>query len=76
LIFYNSESEAAENIQLDDLVNKSYKIGSKNVTYKVLEDNYLGIPQIWNAIGSNKTLVFNKSSVCFNAELEPSYTIG
>ena len=76
MIFYDSESEAAEAIQLDNLINKSYKIGGKDVTYKALEDSYLGVPQIWNAIGSNKTLVFNKSSVCFNAELEPSYTIG
>ena len=76
LVYYDSETKAAEAIELVDLVNLSYKVGGKNVKYKALEDGYVGVPQIWNAIGSNKTLVFNKSSVCFNAELEPSYAIG
>ena len=76
LVYYDGETEAAKAIELVDLVNLSYKVGGKNVKYKALEDGYVGVPQIWNAIGSNKTLVFNKSSVCFNAELEPSYTIG
>ena len=76
LVYYDGETEAAEAIELVDLVNLSYKVGGKNVKYKALEDGYVGVPQIWNAIGSNKTLVFNKSSVCFNAELEPSYSLG
>ena len=76
LVYYDNESKAAEAIELSNLVNLSYKVGGKNVKYKALSDGYIGVPQIWNAIGSNKTLVFTKSSVCFNAELEPSYALG
>lgn len=76
LVYYDNESKAAEAVELANLVNLSYKVGGKNVKYKVLNENYIGVPQIWNAIGSNKTLVFTKSSVCFNAELEPSYALG
>lgn len=76
LVYYDNESEAATAIELDSLVNQSFKVGGQNVKYKALDESYIGVPQIWNAIGSNKTLVFNKSSVCFNAELEPSYSLG
>lgn len=75
MVHYDSDTYAASSIEIDNLVNKSYKVGGKNVTYKVVEDGYLSVPQIWNAIGSNKTLVFNKSSVCFNLYLEPSYAL-
>lgn len=76
IVKYDSETSAAESLELDQLVNKSFKVGGQYVKYKYLENSSIfGIPQIWNAIGSNKTLIFNKSSVCFYAELEPSYAL-
>ena len=69
-VYYESIDECqARAVELGNLVNKSFKVGGKNVTYESFPDFDSGIPRIWNAIGSNKTLVFNKSSVCFSAEL-------
>lgn len=73
-IFYDNETGAATSIQMDSLVNTTFKVGGSPVKYRVIDD-YLGIPQIWNVIGSNKTESFNQSSVCFNATLEPSYAL-
>lgn len=76
LVHYDVETGLASSLNLDQLVNKSFKVGGQYVKYKHLENSSIfGIPQIWNAIGSNKTLIFNKSSVCFYAELEPSYAL-
>lgn len=74
LVYYDDESGVASSVELDSLVNKTFKIGGSPVKYKSVE-SYLGISQIWNAIGSNKTGIFGKSSVCLNATLEPSYAL-
>lgn len=75
-VYYESTDECqAKAVELGNLVNKSFKVGGKNVTYESFPDFDSGVPRIWNAIGSNKTLVFNKSSVCFSAELEPNYAL-
>ena len=75
LVHYDIDQESVEMIELTNLTNHSFKVGGKKVTYKALPDFESMVPCIWNAIGSNKTLVFNKSSVCFSAELEPSYAL-
>lgn len=75
LIYYDNDTSAASAIQLESLVNDTFKVAGQKVRYKAVEDAYIGIPQIWNAIGSNKTGIFGKSSICFNAELEPSYAL-
>ena len=76
LVHYDIETGLASSLNLDQLVNESFKVGGQYVKYKHLDNSSIfGIPQIWNAIGSNKTLIFNKSSVCFCAELEPSYIL-
>ena len=76
LVHYDAETDLASSLELDQLVNKSFKVREQYVRYTYLKnDSMFGIPQIWNAVGNNKTLVFNKSSVCFTAELEPSYAL-
>lgn len=44
MVHYDSDTCAASSIEIDNLVNKSYKVGGKNVTYKVVEDGYLSVP--------------------------------
>lgn len=60
-------------IRIENLVNNSYKINGKKVTYKtyVIDDETK-----CNYIGNNKTDKFNTPTLKFNIECNPSYNIG
>ena len=62
-------------IDFDNLINRSFKVGGKNVTYTGTIDSDLVYPR-FNYIGDNKTDIFKIPCMSFYLELEPSYAIG
>ena len=62
-------------LDFDNLVNKNFKVGGKNVTYKGVVDYNVVYPR-FNYIGNNRTNIFRIPCMSFYLELEPSYAIG
>ena len=62
-------------IDFNNLYNKKFKVGGQNVTYVGYEDSNIVLSR-YTYIGSNKTGLFVKPSICFYLELEPSYSKG
>lgn len=57
-------------------MNTAHKLSNgKNVTYDVMLDDE-GRGFTFNAVGSNKTGIFNGASVCMSIVAEPSYNVG
>ena len=72
---YTADGMSAATIQVTNLVNKTYKVGGKNVTYTAYLDDYRVFPRV-NLIGNNKTGVFKTPSVVFSIVCDPSYNVG
>ena len=74
-ISYDTEFENRPVISISNLVNKSFKVGGRNVTYTAeVNDNEIYTRLV--LIGSNKTGKFNTASTCFYVEAMPNYAIG
>lgn len=66
------DGQSEPEIAVYDVVNKTHKIQSKNVTYRDCEAQDV----TWRYIGSNKTGIFKNANVKLCLDLDPSYNIG
>ena len=71
-IHYGGEGGDEVEISIPALTNLSYKIRNVHVSYKT---EITGYP-IWSAVGNNKTGVFQKATLVFGIDANPSYNVG
>lgn len=67
-LYVSYVDDGTVDISVEGLVNNSFKVGGANVRYQVTTD-----VRSWNLIGSNKTGIFKKPSICLDIEAFPSY---
>ena len=70
--YTGKDGDYSAEISIPALTNRSYKIRDNCVTYRT---EITGYP-IWSAIGDNKTGVFNKATLAFGINADPSYNVG
>ena len=73
-ITYDDSGENFPEITFGQLINKSHKIGGKNITYAAAVSEAI-YPRV-NLIGDNKTGKFKTASVVFGLDAYPSYSLG
>ena len=71
-IHYGGEGGDEAEISIPALTNMSYKIRNMHVSYKTQITGY----PIWSAVGNNKTGVFQKATLSFGIDANPSYNVG
>ena len=72
---YPADGSGRATLSVENLYNKSHKVGGEFVTYESYIDADAVFPRV-NLIGSNKTGIFKKPSVVFALVCDPSYNIG
>ena len=72
-MFYRDDGQVK--VKVVNLVNKTHKINGKRITYE-FQEPFDGKEPLVVAVGSNKTLKFNRGAINLSFVADPSYNIG
>lgn len=74
-ITYDGNGEARPSVAVKSLVNRTQKVGGAPISYSCTVGND-GVTTRVNLLGNNRTEKFEKPSIVFYMDAEPSYSIG